>query len=948
MAAGDPTFDVATPRGVLQGVAVFTHDGTNWQPTGRAATEVATPTGVLRGVAAFSGGPNWAPVARAQTEVPTPSGVLDGVAVYTWSGTAWVPPSGNIEVATPSGVLEGVAQFSWDGTTWQPAAQAGAEVPTPYGVLTGVAPFTWDGSKWVAGGSPSFDINFMNSTLGAGAVFTRASTGTYYNASGVLVQAAINTPRFDYDPATLQPRGLLLEDASTNLCLQSGDLTTGWVFSNTTISVGTDLSPNGTQMMSKVAETTTTTTHYIAQTAITVTSGQMYTLSCFVKASTVRYFQLVFDDVTNGTFVTFDMQTGTISQAIATRGTGVTAGTASITSVGNGIWRCTVSGTVPSTAGRVVILLVNGPTPGFAPVYTGNTANVLSVWGAQIEALPYMSSHIPTTSVSVTRAQDVLLYPAAALTGLLPTGGGSWFADFDYIKPPTVSRIIGPGATPGGSATTPMYMNGGGDFVNQYDGIASINPTNTTSRNVITKAVSTWVAGQAKIAMNGGAVVSSAALTNGYSALATQGIKLFTVANPGVPDNLSGHIRALKYWPRVLSDSEMQAATTLAGPTLSLDFMSDGTLDPRITFTRTSSATYTDASGVVQTAATNAPRWDYASGVLRGLLIEEVRTNVWLNSGDLSNVTTSGGGVGVAAPTRTGNNVIAPDGTMTGTRAVYPAVVSAGQVSSLQQSPIMAAAVYTFSVWLRGNVGGEVLWLSTTPDGVLYYRQQCTLTTAWQRFTLITGTLTATGWFWLIGTDRRDASQTATPAQTIYVWGADVQQGAFPTSYIPTTSVSVTRAADVAVMPTNVSWFASPGGSWFAEFIQLNTGGANTRIIGAAVAAGGGSTPLFSNPSLLLSQYDNAAAVSAANAITANTVSKGASNWVSGTGRVCLNGGAVASGAMANGFASLTTNGIKFFTVANPGVADNGSGYIRRVNYWTRALSDTELQQVTT
>jgi hypothetical protein len=97
-----------------------------------------------------------------------------------------------------------------------------------------------------------------------------------------------------------------------------------------------------------------------------------------------------------------------------------------------------------------------------------------------------------------------------------------------------------------------------------------------------------------------------------------------------------GHMRRVSYWPRVLSDSEMQAVTTLAGPTLSLDFMQPGTLDPRITFTRASSATYTDASGVIQTAATNAPRWDYAGGVLRGLLIEEARTNVLLNSAVLS------------------------------------------------------------------------------------------------------------------------------------------------------------------------------------------------------------------------------------------------------------------------------------------------------------------------
>jgi hypothetical protein len=87
MAAGDPSFDVPTPRGVLRGVAAFSWDGSAWQPQGKAATEVPTPTGVLRGVAAFSGGPNWSPNTRAQTEVPTPSGVLDGVAVYT-SGPA--------------------------------------------------------------------------------------------------------------------------------------------------------------------------------------------------------------------------------------------------------------------------------------------------------------------------------------------------------------------------------------------------------------------------------------------------------------------------------------------------------------------------------------------------------------------------------------------------------------------------------------------------------------------------------------------------------------------------------------------------------------------------------------------------------------------------------------------------------------------------------------------
>ncbi len=70
------------------------------------------------------------------------------------------------------------------------------------------------------------------------------------------------------------------------------------------------------------------------------------------------------------------------------------------------------------------------------------------------------------------------------------------------------------------------------------------------------------------------------------------------------------------------------------GVTLDLNFMQPGTLDPRITFTRASGAAYIDASGFIQMATVNAPRWDYdpVTHALRGVLIEEQRTNTILNS----------------------------------------------------------------------------------------------------------------------------------------------------------------------------------------------------------------------------------------------------------------------------------------------------------------------------
>ena len=83
----------------------------------------------------------------------------------------------------------------------------------------------------------------------------------------------------------------------------------------------------------------------------------------------------------------------------------------------------------------------------------------------------------------------------------------------------------------------------------------------------------------------------------------------------------------------------LQPASTAGGtpPTLDLGFLTPGSLPAGLTFTRTTTATYFDSAGVMQTAAANAPRWDYdpITLVLRGLLIEDQRTNLFLNSATL-------------------------------------------------------------------------------------------------------------------------------------------------------------------------------------------------------------------------------------------------------------------------------------------------------------------------
>jgi hypothetical protein len=419
----------------------------------------------------------------------------------------------------------------------------------------------YSGSTLGGGGPPgmTLDLNFMSSgNLPAGITFSRASTATYTDASGVIQTAAVNQPRWE-------ARGLLIEEARTNLALRSGDIANAvsWLGVGATAAVGADIAPDGVTLMTRVSENGATAVHLWLQ-SITISAATTYTGSFYAKAGQVRYLQVVVTDSgDNGGFATFDLQSGTISQAIALHGTG-SIGAASIVACGNGVYRCIVSAAPPAAGGRLGVFLSNSPTPGYGPSYAGNASNGLSLWGAQLEQGPMATSAIVTASVGVTRAIDRCGIAPANMAPWFVGATETWFAEFACLNPsPTSPCVIGePGASSAGKKALTLSVSGGSPFnMAQYDLAGFVQTVNTAPMLSIAKTASAWAAGTGKVCLNGGPV-ASAALANGYASFATNGFNILTPSTAASNDNMTGYIRRVLFWPRVLSDAEMQQVTT--------------------------------------------------------------------------------------------------------------------------------------------------------------------------------------------------------------------------------------------------------------------------------------------------------------------------------------------------------------------------------------------------
>lgn len=267
---------------------------------------------------------------------------------------------------------------------------------------------------------PSMTLDFLSGSLDPRMTFTRATTATYFGSDGLLKSAAVNVPRFDYDPVTLQPRGILIEENRTNTVVRSAEFDNAvWVKSNATVTANSGMSPAGLMDADALIETVSASVEHEASQAISVTSGTAYTFSCYLKPFGRAAISL-------GLRVAA-MWPGSSNQVVQFTLTGigsaaVTSGSPSytITAVGNGWYRCTITSTAAATgtaASRVQW------------VTAGDGVSGVYVWGAQLEVGAFQTSYIPTSASSVTRGAESAVMTGSNFSGWFNPSEGTFVTE---------------------------------------------------------------------------------------------------------------------------------------------------------------------------------------------------------------------------------------------------------------------------------------------------------------------------------------------------------------------------------------------------------------------------------------------------------------------------------------------------------------------------------------
>lgn len=358
----------------------------------------------------------------------------------------------------------------------------------------------------------------------------------------------------------------------------------------------------------------------------------------------------------------------------------------------------------------------------------------------------------------------------------------------------------------------------------------------------------------------------------------------------------------------------------LSGAAIDMDFANaryyGGSLASLLSCSRASTGYATNADGTLTSFGNNALR----IGVGTGLLVEEARTNSVFPSADQTLWATT------SNPSSRALGFADPAGGMAATKIVFGSngqnIFKVG--TTIDNTPV------TMSFYLRGDAGGTIHWGNANgpSGGKGLAATPITITSSWARYTV---TVLANG-----ATDGSAIFYNTGDLTTLYVFGAQLETGAFPTSYIPTTSAAVTRAADAISATGSLSTgLAAAAGS-----LVVNTSGAIASTAAALVDSSGNILLGKTSGNALTDNL--VAGLTTGNTATWTGSVKGGIAW-NGSGRtLILNNGTAATDA--NAMTPATT----FHLGSLSGSSAFLNGYSKRLTAFNTAISAGALGGFTT